>query len=143
MTIPRFVRRIAVVSMYGTYATGTILQWQVHNAGESRELILAIFILAFVIGGLLFVGTHYLRWVSARDNALDEREIAIRNAVYRTAYHFIAWFGIALLAIWYAAPYTAPSLTMATNFNVLFWGFVLLVATLPAALLAWGDRPIS
>ena len=141
MTLPRSIRRLAVVSMYGAYLAGGIMQWRVRAAGQDRQVILATFLFAFVVGAFLFVSTHYMRWTGAKENALDEREIVTRNAVYRTAYSLMAWFSFALLAWWYVGRLVAPPLTPETDVNAIFWGWVLLFSTLPASLLAWKDRP--
>ena len=141
MTLPRSIRRLAVVSMYGAYLVGGIMQWRVREIGQNRQAILTAFLFAFAIGAVLFVSTHYMRWTAAKDAALDEREIATRNAVYRTAYGVMAWSSVFLLAWWYAGRFMAPPLTLETDVNVMFWGYVLLLSTLPAALLAWNDHP--
>ena len=141
MTLPRGIRRLAVVSMYGAYLIGGIMQWRVREIGQDRQAIPAAFLFAFAIGTFLFVSTHYMRWTGAKDAALDEREIATRNAVYRTAYGVMAWSGVLLLAWWYVGRFVSPPSTLETDVNVMFWGYVLLLSTLPASLLAWNDRP--
>jgi hypothetical protein len=141
MTLPRGIRRFAVVSMYGAYLAGGIMQWRVNEIGQNRQAIFAAFLFAFAIGTILFVSTHYMRWTSAKEAALDEREIATRNAVYRSAYGVMAWLSVLVLVWWYVGRFVSPPLTLETDVNVMFWGYVLLLSTLPASLLAWNDRP--
>ena len=143
MRIPQSLRRIAVLAMYGAYIAGAVMQWRVQTFGEDRQLILSLFIVSFTIGALLFATTRYMSWSSAKDATLDEREIATRNDTYRQAYRMVAWCSIALLAIWYAMPLMEKPLAPQTAGNVLFWGYVLLISTLPASLLAWKDRPAA
>ncbi len=137
------LRRFAVVLMYGAYVAGAVMQWRARTIGENRTVILALFMASFAIGALLFALTRYMRWAAANDARLDEREIATRNAVYRSAYHIAAWVSVLLLVCWYVGPLISQPLTPGTNGNVLFWGYVLLMSTLPAALLAWRDRPVA
>lgn len=142
MTIPRALRRIAIVSMYGAYLAGAVLQWRQTPDQPQANLILGVFLFAFALGAILFASTQYLRWSSAKDAALDERERATRDAVYGRAYSIMAWTSVLLLAWSYAWPLLqrpCPS-GFDVNINVIFWGYVLLMSTLPASLLAWKDR---
>ena len=140
MRIPLPMRRTTVLSMYGAYIAGAIMQWRVTTIGENRQVILTVFLFAAAVGILLFAGAHYMRWIGSKESALDEREVAVRNGVYRSAYSIIAWASVGLLIWWCIGPLVSHPLTSDTNTNVLFWGYVLLVSTLPAALLAWKDR---
>ena len=141
MTIPIALRRAAVMLMVGAYLAGTILQWEQHEIARQPQanIILALFALSFAIGALLFAGTHYGRWGITKNKALDEREIATRNKVYAGAYQVMAWISAALL-IWWQFAQPRP---LGVDANVVFWGYVLLISTLPASLLAWNDRPVK
>jgi magnesium-transporting ATPase (P-type) len=134
------LRRIIVAAMYGAYIAGAILQWQQHEITREPQasLILALFVASFALGALLFGIAHYGRWSSTTNKRLDEREIAARNAAYTRAY----WIVAAVSAVWLGWQ-TGRQLEhpFGVDSNVLLWGYVLLITTLPATLLAWADRP--
>jgi hypothetical protein len=69
------VRRLMVLSMYGAYFGGEILQWRQQGVAHRPVswIILSLFLLSFGIGALLFGATSYGRWGMGKDEALDER----------------------------------------------------------------------
>lgn len=142
MRLPRALRRVAIILMYAAYLAGAVAQWRLHAPDANQQIVWILFLMAFGIGVALFATTHYLSWSGAKNTLLDEREIATRDSVYRQAYGIIAWVSVGILMLWYAAPLLASPLMASTNGNVLVWGYVLLISTLPAALLAWNDRAV-
>jgi len=140
--LPPWACRLAVVLMYGAYAAGTVLQWQQNGAAAPqplRSIILALFALALLMGSFLSV-TYYWHWGTVKDTELDEREIATRNAAYVHAYRIIAVLSMAGSLWWISGPLLRQPAPLGVDANVLFWGYVLLLVTLPTALLAWKDR---
>jgi len=136
------IRRAIVFAMYGSYVVGAIAQWREHEVVRQPDqvVILVLFLVSLALGLLLFVGTHYGRWGTARSRLLDEREIAARNAIYVLAYRWIATISLVGCVAWQIG--LEPLHPLSVDSNVLIWGYVLLLTTLPAALLAWMEKPI-
>ena len=135
-------RRAIVVAMYGCYAVGAIAQWREHEIVRqpNQVMILALFLVSFALGLVLFAGTHYGRWGTARSRLLDEREIAARNSIYVIAYRWIAIVSLVGCVAWQVG--LEPNHPLGVDSNVLLWGYVLLLTTLPTVLLAWMEEPI-
>jgi hypothetical protein len=137
------LRRLAVALMYGAYCAGAApqLQWAQHEIPRQPQatIILVLFALSFAAGALLFVGAHYWRWGNAKTATLDEREIATRNRVYASAYRWVALISMVGCVAWQSG--WRPLHPLSVDSNVIVWGYVLLLATLPAALLAWTEPP--
>ena len=139
---PLWACRLAVVLMYGSYVAGMVLQWEQNGAAAPqplRSVVLGLFALALLTGSFLSV-TYYWHWGTVNDGKLDERELATRNAAYVGAYRIIAVLSVAGSIWWLAGPLLRQPQALGTDANVLFWGYVLLLVTLPTALLAWRDR---
>ena len=145
MIVPRTFQRIAIVLMYGAYVSGAILQWQQHEIVSYPEqwIILGLFLFSFAVGAFLFALTHYMAWGAARYMNLDERERATRNAIYGSAYRIMAWSSLVLVTWWLLGSHVVQPRPFSVDANIIFWGYVLLIATLPASLLAWRDRPAA
>lgn len=136
------VRRAIVIAMYGSYVVGAIAQWRVHEIVRQPDqvIILVLFLISLALGLLLFAGTHYGRWGTARSRLLDEREIAARNAIYVLAYRWIATISLVGCVAWQIG--LQPHHPLSVDSNVLVWGYVLLLTTLPTALLACMEQPV-
>ncbi len=138
-------RRAAVLAAYGGYAFGACA-W-IGEGGLRTPAALAVTLAGFAVtlGALsvLFRGTRYWRWGNAPDAQVDEFELATRNAAYRHAYTAVSSLGLLGLLAWRIAG-DAGALSDAffrgPTPDLLFWGWMLLVLTLPAALLAWTTR---
>jgi hypothetical protein len=135
------IRRLMVLAMYGAYFGGEILQWRqlgvVHR--PVSWIILSIFLLSFSLGAILFGSTRYGRWGMGKDKSLDERELAVRNAIYKKSYSIVVLSSVFGLIIWYMPAHLIY--IQLVDSNVFFWGWVLFIATLPSVLLAWVDQP--
>ncbi len=135
------VRRLMVLVMYGAYFGGEILQWRQQGVVHRPVswIILSIFLLSFSLGALLFGPTSYGRWGMGKEEFLDERELAVRNAIYKKSYSIVVLASVLGLLVWYLP--ALPVHIQLVDSNVFFWGWVLFIATLPSALLAWVDQP--
>lgn len=133
--------RGAVVAMYGSYVVGAAM----HLGGGApaiRYAGVALIVAAYLLFARLAT-TAYWRPGNAPARALDERELLIRNGVYLRAYGVIAV--LPLMAALYTSfalddGRLAPYLWLPHSYHeasVLFWGWFLLMLTLPAAMLAW------
>lgn len=133
-------RRATVVAIYASYVAAALL-WVI--AATSNAVVLLLFVLLLSASGiaivLLFKGTRYWRWGNAPDHLLDEFEVSTRNAAFRHAYWIIAVLPAAYL---FATQHAQDSIGWMIGDrvrDVLFWGWYLLVLTLPAATLAWQE----
>jgi hypothetical protein len=131
--------------MYGAYGIAIAL-WVA--AGGLRPLPVALLIVAFLLVSLgslfvLFQRTRYWKWGNSPDTDLDEFQIASRNAAYKTAYIIVATLTIWIMFVGrIAADVTTIAISDATR-EFMFWGWFMLVLTLPAALLAWTEKPLD
>jgi hypothetical protein len=131
--------------MYGAYGVAASL-WVA--AGGLRSLPVAIIIIALLLASLssvfvLFQRTRYWKWGNSPDSDLDEFQIASRNAVYKNAYIIVAVLTLLILFIGRIVSDTAEVTIGEPAREILFWGWFLLVITLPAALLAWTEKPLE
>jgi hypothetical protein len=126
--------------MYGAYCAGAALQWTQHEVPRQPQvlIILALFGISIAAGALVFVDGYYWRWSSAKVMVLDEREVAARDRVFSSAYRWIAGVSLVGCFAWQAG--WNPTHPLSVDSNVIFWGYMWLLATLPAALLAWTER---
>jgi len=138
-------RKIAVVVMYGAYAAAAGL-WAGAGGLTSIPLaasVVALFALVFAALGILFRGTRYWKWGNAPDICLDEFQIASRNAAYKSAYVIVSVLALtALFAERILHDTTAWSIDDRAR-DLIFWGWFLLVLTLPAAILVWTEKPVD
>ena len=106
-----------------------------------------LFALTFASDALLYVATH--RVTDRPTSTLDERQQAVRNRAYRTAYQ-VVFYGISLAiggamllfftgnevaSRWFSHPASHP--VVLSGFGV---AVLQLVSLLPTALLAWSER---
>ena len=76
-----------------------------------------------------------------REDDLDERELAVRNAAYFTAYRAVAVYSIiACMALSYSS-----ELSASTALSLMLWVFISLLAmilTLPPAVILWTEPDV-
>lgn len=140
-------RRTLVVVMYLGYPLGAVI-WKL--GAERDDLVLwaagaGLVTLAFATAALLF-GAHrqYWQWGNAPERELDERQVTVRNRAYVTAY--AAFVTLTFLALMYGAVAIDKAWWLPTTWgeaSAVVWGALLLGTTLPAAILAWTDRPLA
>jgi len=138
-------RKTGVVVLYGAYALGSAL-WI--GAGGLRSWPIAVAVLLLVLAvfgalGMLFQRTHYWKWGNSPDADLDEFEIASRNSAYKNAYVVVATLSLLGMLIARIGGDLVPFRLSETALELLFWGWFLIVTTLPAAILAWTEKPID
>lgn len=135
-------RRFAVVLLYTAYALGAGLQWRADEqiAEPQRWIILGLFAVSGLAAMWLFFRSDYWR-LAQKPDRLDERERAARGTVFARAYGIAAIAAIAGLAWQALAIPAAHRAVNGVDFNVLLWGYILFVTTLPSALIAWKRQP--
>jgi cell division protein FtsW (lipid II flippase) len=131
--------------MYGAYGLAMAL-WVA--AGGLRPLPVAVLIVALLLLSLgslivLFQRTRYWKWGNSPDADLDEFQVASRNEAYKTAYIIVATLTLLVMFIGRIASDTTDFVISESAREFMFWGWFLLVLTLPAALLAWTEKPLD
>jgi len=144
-TLSTAARKAAVLVMYGAYS-GAVALWVA--AGGLSPLPIAILIVALLLLSLgalfvLFQRTHYWKWGNSPDADLDEFQVASRNAAYKTAYVIVASLTLLVLFLGRIASDMTDFAISESAREFLFWGWFMLVLTLPAALLAWTEKPLD
>ena len=135
-------RKTTVLVMYGAYGLACAL-WVA--AGGLKTVPIATAVVALLLLSLsalivLFQRTRYWKWGNSPDAELDEFQISSRNAAYKNAYVIVASFSL-LIMLAARIGYDITHFTLAESAReFLFWGWFLLVLTLPAALLAWTEK---
>lgn len=140
-----FTRKAGVLVLYGAYGlaaalwigVGGLRPWPVATA------IVLLMLAVFAALGMLFRSTHYWKWGNSPDSELDEFEIASRNSAYKSAYVVVATASLVAMLIMRIGIDVAALRFSDMALELLFWGWFLVVATLPAALLAWTERPLD
>ncbi len=133
-TIPLLRRRIAVAIQLLCYPLLFITgRW----LGLSVSLA-SLLGLAAVIGMIVYLyrGTGYWQLGNAPDNQLDERQLQVRNRIYRLAYIGVATL---VLAVLIAAIFGFPLPQGYDNVQPFYWTISTVVITLPSAILAWSE----
>ncbi len=111
--------------------------------GSLAASVLKLATALLTVGGFALVMTRSLIWFmgNAPDEALDERELSLRNRSYFRAYAIYA--GLTVLAGFYFLD-LAPDfgLWMPTHYDqwwALVWAYLILALGAPAAFLAWDE----
>lgn len=136
-------RRIAIAA--AALVTGNLLGLQlfVVPPGSVAASVLKLAIAVLTVGGFALVMTRSLTWFmgNAPDEALDERERALRNRSYFRAYTLYA--GLTVIGGFYFLD-LAPDLGlwMPTHYDqwwAVVWAYLILALATPAAFLAWDE----
>jgi hypothetical protein len=137
----RTMRRLAVVVGYGGIATYSAMWVFASIAGVSIAAVQAlnVGIVALVASllalGIVFVWNRNKRSLSGD----DERLIVRRDKTYAAAFHVLALACAVECALWYARASIALPATV--DYTSLFLAIDLFLGiSLPAVILAWGDR---
>lgn len=138
-------RKTLVLTLYGAYGLAVAL-WVA--AGGLQPLPVAISIVTLLLISLgaliiLFQRTRYWKWGNSPDANLDEFQVASRNAAYKSAYFIVASVSLLVMLIARIGADTTDIVITESAREFLFWGWFLLVFTLPAALLAWTEKPLD
>jgi hypothetical protein len=138
-------RKTTVLVMYGAYGVAAALWVAAGGLKTGLTAIAVVALLLLSLGAviLLFQNTRYWKWGNSPDAELDEFQLSSRNAAYKNAYVIIASFSLlVMLAARIGHDITQFTVTESAR-EFLFWGWFLLVLTLPAALLAWTEKPLD
>lgn len=138
-------RKIAVVVLYGAYGLAAAL-WIGAGGLWPWPIAIAVLLLGLAVFGalgMLFQNTRYWKWGNSPDADLDEFEIASRNNAYRSAYVAVATFSLLAMLMARIGADLIPLRLSDTAIELLFWGWFLVVTTLPAAILAWTEKPFE
>lgn len=133
-TIPLLQRRIAVAVQLLCYPVLFIASRWLGLSVSAASLVG----LAAVIGMItyLYRGTGFWQLGNAPDDHLDERQLQVRNRIYRLAYIGVAML---VLAVLIAAIFGYPLPQGYDNVQPFYWTIATIVLTLPSALLAWTE----
>lgn len=135
-------RRRNIVLLYTLYPLSSVALHR--SIGPTSWFALAHLTLTAVLATALGI-PHVLRVGRAIaddiDARLDERQLALRNAAYLDAYRVVASF--MLLGIIWIALGIDKSLWWVpktyNEWNIVFWGVIVLTLTLPSAFLSWRE----
>jgi hypothetical protein len=144
--LPRATARALLIALYTLYPIGCALQLAPGAAAGSATFsmvglgLVALAVAAFIV----LAGSSLQRQAQEEEPRLDERELAERNRAAYRAYSVFS--GVVLLGMIYLMlrqdlidsgklDLWAP--TTSEHWNALFWGFIMLSLTLPAAVLAF------
>lgn len=136
-------RRALVVLVYGAYAAIAVV---VSSGAFDMQMMPSI--QAVIAGVSAWAGvwalsrmSRHWRWGQAPDEALDEREIAVRLRAYYLAYVlFNAAVFLSLVVLSFLVDLNRLSSFSYAQVSALLWGVFLVGWTLPSAILAWIDR---
>jgi hypothetical protein len=143
MNISRRQRRLHVLGLYGGYLA-VALSWAL--ASHLGQPLLFVLVIAFglvFLNSLVKLGLGHKPWniTGKPDAELDERQVQLRNRVYYLAYGLLSSIlGVGLI-YWYIAT-DAQRLALwlpssPVEVGAVFWGLLLLLSSLPTAVLAW------
>ena len=141
--LSRRARRAAIGATALATAAALAVLALLTEPGSTAASLLKLAIAVTTLVGFAFVMTRSIHWFvgNAPDEALDERELALRNRSYFRAYALFA--GLAVAAGFYFLD-LAPDfgLWMPVHYDqwwAVVWGFLVLALGAPAALLAWDE----
>jgi hypothetical protein len=130
-------RRALTLVTFGLLAVTVAAFWR-------NALIVALLLGAVTVGGGFLLRRSVRLVADAPDAALDERQIARRNAAYRQAYVILATgVMLALLLLYIAADGRRIDFTLEPrHIHALFWAATGAGALLPSAIMAWTEPEI-
>ena len=138
-------RRMLVVALYMSYGCILVPFWLAHAVAKP---LLALALPVFLICGVLFWGLSQLTQVYAYSSSgessplTDERQAQVRDRSFTKAYWILAFmlcFGIIYVMLASDFGWWSPD---RNEMQSVFFGVILLTATLPSAVIAWveGDE---
>lgn len=143
----QFTRRSAVILSYAMFGCLLVIFWGADRWALAKELIMAMLLLsgAGIVAG--FAGLSHITRDYAMDHSgqnADERQLAVRDAAYRSAY---LWFaGMVMVGIGYANLATSkrlgPYLWLPESdgdWRVIGGLVMFLGGSLPHAIVAWRE----
>lgn len=140
-TLPsRLMRRVAVVGLYSSYLAGAVIWNWTEGPAQSHWFWAAPLCLVLCVVCVAQIAQRYWFWGNAGDCALDEREVALRNRAYLTAYTILG-VGAIMVALYALIAFEA-GLWLPNEYAqayAILWGVLILVTMLPASVLAWGE----
>ncbi len=135
--VKRSLRRALVVGCYGGYAL-LVLAW-VFTPTPLREILsLWLGLLCVTCMGMLLM-PNILGVSGGMETLLDERQRALRHRTYVRAYSVLAGL-VAFVALYVFIAVDAGTLWLPRSnlaLQAVLWGVLILVVTLPTALVAW------
>jgi hypothetical protein len=131
-------RRGLVIAGYLLMVAAAMLSWSDPAVAWPVPLL---YLLGF---GVCLVLRSVLRSIDgAPDTALDERQIALRNAAYRTAYMAVVTVtAAAIVALMFHARFLTGDVVEARHLETLFLTLLLGATLTPPGLVAWREREI-
>lgn len=133
-------RRALVIAGYLLLFTASILGlWDLQDLSAFAAPLL--YLLGFGVWLLL---RRTLRYIDdASDDALDERQIALRNAAYRTSYIAVTAAAlVAIVALMFYARFATGDVIEGRHLENLMLTLALGATLTPAAVLAWRQREV-
>lgn len=138
-------RRGAVLGLYAGYAGLAACLVALAARPEpyaARLLLAALAVLLLLVVIVCVAGVQALGRAIAddADHALDERQLALRNAAYLGAYRVVA--ALCVLGALYLAAAADAGLPLPESLAARIaaaWGVCILCLTLPSAILAWNE----
>lgn len=133
-------RRGLVITGYLLMVAAAMLSWS-DPAGGAWLVVPLLYLLGF---GVCLVLRSVLRNIDgAPDTALDERQIALRNAAYRTAYMAVVTVtAAAIVALMFHARFLTGDVVEVQHLETLFLTLLLGATLTPPGLVAWREREI-
>lgn len=133
-------RRGLVMAGYLLTIAAAALAWS-GAAGPMDGIAPLVYLLGF---GVVLVLRAVLRDLDgAPDDALDERQVALRNAAYRTSYMAVVTVtALAIVALMFHARFATDDAVDVGHLETVFLTLLLGATLTPAALLAWTEREV-
>lgn len=134
-------RQIAVIATYLGYLLMTLLWTPAKALGWGWLVVVSSLGFLAVMGYGLLMASQYGIMSNARQTVLDERQEGVRNRAYRVAYQLLAGLGGFTALYGYIATDSGRGWLPSTSneLQAVFWGFLLVSSTLPAAVLTWTE----
>ncbi|MBO0933798.1 hypothetical protein [Fibrella aquatilis] len=133
-SIPLRLRRVAVAVQLLCYPIVFIVGRWLELSVSLSSLLGLVAVIGMIV--YLYRGTGFWQLGNAPDNQLDERQLQVRNRVYRLAYIGVATLVLALLLV---AIFGFPLPQGFDDVQPFYWTIATIVLTLPSAILAWTE----
>jgi MFS family permease len=139
-------RRRAVLALYLGYPAFIAGSWFSSFFNQRHLHMQAIPFLALILaamvgicwGGYVLLSRTGINLPNLPDHTLDERQRGVRDAAYRTSFLIISilLLGVALYLM-LANGFGWSMLRSGEDAQAIFWGVLLVITTLPTAVIAW------